>query len=75
MEQIIENLQEEVRVLRQQSNATKQKVRDLENFVDELDDRLRDQEAYARKDNVRIMSPTFDASRNETLAEETIEIF
>ena len=69
MEQIIENLQEEVRVLREQSKVTNQKARDLENFVDELDDRLRDYEAYTRKDSARIMNPPFDASKNETLAE------
>ena len=45
MKQIIEKLQEERRVLRQQSKVTNQKVSDLENFVDELDDRHRDQEA------------------------------
>ena len=42
MEQIIENLQEEVRVLPEQSKVTNQKARDLENFVDELDERLHD---------------------------------
>ena len=55
-------------MLRQQNKVTNQKVRDLENFVDELDDRLRDQEAYTRKDSMRIMNPPLDASRNETLA-------
>ena len=62
-------------VLRQQSKVTNQKDRDLKNLVDELDDRLRDQEAYTRKDSVRIMNPPFDFSKNETLAEEIIKVF
>ena len=47
-------------------------VRDLQNFVDEVDNRFRDQEAHARKDSVVTMNPPFDANKNETLAEEII---
>ena len=65
MEKIIENRQEEVGVLRQQSKVTKQKVRELENIVDENDDRLREQEAYTRNDSVRIMNPPFDAKKTK----------
>ena len=62
-------------MLRQQSKVTNQKVRDLENFVDELDDRLRDHEAHTRKDSVRFVNPPFDASKNETLAEKIVNVF
>ena len=47
-------------------------VRDLQNFVDEVDNRFRDQEVHARKDSVGTMNTPFDANKNETLAEEII---
>ena len=47
MKQTIEYLQDELRVLREQSKDTNQKVSDLQNFVDELGDRHDNQEAYA----------------------------
>ena len=59
MKQTIEYLQEELRVLQEQSKDTNQKVSDLQNFVDELGARHDNQEAYTSKDSVQIMNPLF----------------
>ena len=43
-------------MLREQRKNTNKKVKDLENFVDELDDRHLDQEANTSKIRVQIMN-------------------
>ena len=57
------------------NKKTGDQVRDIYDFCDYLDDRLRNQERYTSKDCVIIQNPPFNAEDNINLAENIIKFF
>ena len=57
------------------NKKTNDQVRDIYDFCDYIDDRLRNQERYTSKDCVIIQNPPFNAEDNINLAENIIKFF
>ena len=55
------------------NKKTNDQVRDIYDFCDYIDDRLRNQERYTSKDCVIIQNPPFNAEDNINLAENIIK--
>ena len=70
-----EAMQKMYEELKEGNQQTAKKVRDVFDFCDYLDERLRNQERYTSKDCVILQNPPFDARDEAKLCQNILDFF
>ena len=74
-EEEVRSLSNEVRDLKIRVGQQEKIIANLKNQQQNINNRLRAQERYSRKDSLLIVNPPFDANRVQNVTSETIKLF
>ena len=68
-------LKKEIELLKAKNNSQDEEIRELKAKQKNINDRLRAQERYTRKDSLLIVNPPFDARQVCNVTHETLKFF